>query len=419
MIESPLETTPGGQRPDPPDFTTDFERASIGLRGALTELLASVSVDPSSPQDMARRFGLNKNLTWKVARIVNDPDPYATALHIPGVAGCRILLSALEQGGADDGALERVRNALAEFDRMVDLHAGSRGSLQLVLASMRPSSLSPTHREASRRAAFEGNSAIWGVQARSRLVVGMVHPSQKGDDLIDIATLGGFFDFRRLRSDVSWHLTRFELHGEGNEDGARESLIEPEVGEDGIPFLRPFCSETLPEMRRVPLKEGYSCELTEGPVGNTAAFSCVFGSIVRGVGPVELGPGGELGEHAVRLDVPVEWFVLDLLLHRDLSDVDVEAVLTSGIQGPQPFPLSENRAKFMPLTEDVQELGAFPPVLASPQIRQHPELIRYACDRLDWNLDEFRGWRLVLRYPPIPTFPCFRYGPRGTFSRRT
>jgi len=78
------------------------------VRGALTELLASLGENPRLPQDVSRRHGINKNLAWKVCKIINSTDVYASAQHGPGPGGIRILLRAFEKAGAPEEALAAV-----------------------------------------------------------------------------------------------------------------------------------------------------------------------------------------------------------------------------------------------------------------------------------------------------------------------
>ena len=61
------------------------------------------------------------------------------------------------------------------------------------------------------------------------------------------------------------------------------------------------------------------------------------------------------------------------------------------------------------VAETVHDLGQSPPVVATPDISQYPLMVNRAFDRLGWNLDEFRGYRLTMRYPPIPTSAVLRY----------
>ena len=58
-----------------PEFPEHLQTALQALRAAIIELLSAVGADPGKPQDLARRFGLNKNLTWKVSKIICESDP--------------------------------------------------------------------------------------------------------------------------------------------------------------------------------------------------------------------------------------------------------------------------------------------------------------------------------------------------------
>ena len=81
-------------------FDQDLDNAFQRIRGTLTELLSSVNADATRPQDLARRFGVNKNLAWKVARIVSVTEPHAAIPHMPGASGMETLLGAMESAGA-------------------------------------------------------------------------------------------------------------------------------------------------------------------------------------------------------------------------------------------------------------------------------------------------------------------------------
>ena len=65
------------EAPDIAAFEDAVPEAIQAVRGALTELLVTAGADPERPQAVARRFGLNKNLAWKVCKIINSPDLYA------------------------------------------------------------------------------------------------------------------------------------------------------------------------------------------------------------------------------------------------------------------------------------------------------------------------------------------------------
>ena len=101
-------------------FAEDFEAAMQGLRGALTELLASLGEDPRVPQEVSRHHGINKNLAWKICKIVNSPDVYQSVQHLPGGAGITILLEAFDRADADELAIAKVRHALDAFEARLE-----------------------------------------------------------------------------------------------------------------------------------------------------------------------------------------------------------------------------------------------------------------------------------------------------------
>ena len=92
-------------------FSDDLKQVLQGLRGALTDALSTIGVDPARPQEVARRLGLHRNLTWKVSKIVTSTDVFSAVPHVPGRTGMQILDQALRKVGAPAGGLERIRSA--------------------------------------------------------------------------------------------------------------------------------------------------------------------------------------------------------------------------------------------------------------------------------------------------------------------
>ena len=97
-----------------PQFADDCQATVGGLRNALLGLYRSVGADPAHPQDVARRFKLHRNLTWKVAKILQTDDAFEAAGVLPGTSGMEILLDAMKKQGAPESAVEQVRAASTE-----------------------------------------------------------------------------------------------------------------------------------------------------------------------------------------------------------------------------------------------------------------------------------------------------------------
>src|SRR5262245_47686055 len=131
-----MSTVPIKARSDAIALEEDCREVLQALRGQLIDLYASMNLDPDQPQEVARRLRLNKNLTWKVSKIINAADGLSAIPHVPGAAGMEILLTGLESAGATRSNIDAVRETLERFDKVVARHAGDRAHLDLILDSM-------------------------------------------------------------------------------------------------------------------------------------------------------------------------------------------------------------------------------------------------------------------------------------------
>lgn len=415
-MTSPSSSASAGDLADGSDrlpFDEHLRQAMGGLRIALLNLLKSVDADPTTPQKVSRRFGVNRNLAWKVSRLIGEEDARASVRHVPGTQGLRILCERFREAGAPSELAQAVTDAMDGFLHMVEVQAGDRTALDLTLRSLRPEGDGPEGVLAARKLAFQGNSAVWGVRARLKLGLQVVVPSADGGEggEVDIATVGGLLDFWRLRADARWPLIHYNMYADdAAADGTApmpatvEPLEKPEDGEDGPPWIREFCSSPLPECRRVEQVAGDLFELVEGPVGNTAALSCVYGRLNRRAASFFTNTPGQTGEYQLKLNTPVEAAHLDILLHESLPlDSPPRIVVESWMQaGDSPRPLGDPIYK-LDVLEEVEELPQGLPDLDSVDVPRYPDLVQQVVRATGYRLEEFRGYRVRLRYPPIPT----------------
>ncbi len=403
-----MELQPSDLRTE--DFSKALEHSVTELRGAFGGLLESVEGLPERPLQLARHLRLDKNLAWKVVRLVQSTESTEAVRHLPGPAGVKRVLDAFAQGGAGDGEVSAVRDAVSRFDRMVGRHAGDRATLELLLASGAPEGVDPLRLEASRKLAFQGNSATLGVQARVRLGMQVLAPSPEKPELVDIVAIAGLVDFRRLRASAAWPLLSVHNYG-GASQVARQPLVEsPEPGlGKSFPLLGEFSTSPLPRIRALTEPDGIVYELAEGPVGDTAASTCLFGWRTPGFASVRGGPA-EVAEFMLRTETPAEVLVFDLVVHRDLPfDGTPCAHSFSSMHGLPRYPLAQNGRYELPLSESVEELGFAHEAHASPAWPRHRELLRFAVAATRKRPEEFRCYRLTLRYPPIPAVMTLSY----------
>ncbi|MEZ5976717.1 MAG: hypothetical protein R3F34_00640 [Planctomycetota bacterium] len=326
--------------------------------------------------------------------------------HLLGDAGLKLLVDAFVDEGAPAEIAQGVLRAANDFDAMAERHAGSRPGLELLLASMLPGRVDPARLESSQRLAFLGNSAVWGVQSRVRLVTHVVAPCSDDAERVEIAILSGHYGFKRLRPVTGWKLNTSTAWG-GDARPPSEPL-DPSATDEDPPLVRAFSSPDLPEMSMHTDGERSVVELGEGPVGNTAAFDAVFGWCVRGFAPV-YGDEGDVAEHSSWCDTPAELLHFDVLIHRSLPFTEAPRLACVGLaQGLPTPPHSLATSSHLPVTSRVQSIGA-PPALSTPDVPRYGELVAYACTRFGHDVGDFKGYRVVMRYPPVPAMPVLYY----------
>lgn len=396
---------------EPREFHDEARSVLHSLRSSLAALIASAGADPTQPQELSRRFSLDKSLTWKVARVVREDDPSLAVSHLPGRSGLQIFVRSLAKSGADRTAVETARESLVRLDEFIAEHAGDRETFKIILGHSTDEA-TRQHGEAQRKLAFRGQSAVWGVQSRVHIAAQIVAPSTNPLKL-DIALLSGLIDFKRLRTDVAWSMARVRNYiGDGTTNAS--TLLEAldtrrETGE--VPLLLDLCTEPTPPMRMIPGEgETYRIELTEGPVGKSGVISCVAGWFYRGANSIYKTKDDLYGEHLVHVSTPTELLVFDLYVHKDFAFAHHPTIsVYSNLPGGQTFSPAHRDKALLPVGEQVTELGSCPPSTMVPEVPRYSRAISSAFERLGWTDADFHGYRFRIKYPPVPSLALFRY----------
>jgi hypothetical protein len=407
-------------------------RATISeVRTSLRALFRAVDADPSRPQLVARRFGLNKNLTWKLSKVVGEEAPQVAVTHLPGKPGLAIFVRTMEAAGAPVERIAALKAALAELDALVARHAGDRETLGVMLSTFteKPIAILAQKEESIRRASFQGNSALWGIAAQVQLGAHVLVPSRSNPDLLDIAVLGGLLGLRRLRPDVVWPIGTIRVATGGGvptASGMNEAVdasIDLAADPTQVPLLRDYCTQPLPDLR---IEDGVQpgtkrVVLGEGPVGNTAATTFLTGRIGRGLVGRWKSDRDQFGEHLVSLTTPVETAIIDLFVHADLELGREDragapvGMLYGQLPGMPSYPNTQPSRGLLPLSEKVLPLGSGASLLEaieSTEVPQYRAMLADVAARLGVERDAFaatfRGYRLRLRWPPMPVTAVLR-----------
>ncbi|HWB20662.1 MAG TPA: hypothetical protein VG711_10200 [Phycisphaerales bacterium] len=391
------------------DFEPDCLAAFDVLRGALIDLYASVGADPNSPQDAARRFRVNKTLTWNISKVIGSNDPIASLPSVPGSSALRSLLQAMQKEGASSEVVGRVRDAAKALHGIVEMHVGDRATLELVVDGM--GKRREDHLELSRKLAFRGNSGIWGVQARTRLMSVLMAPNADDEDMIDMAIVRGYIGFRRLRTDVRWPI--FQLRGWG-EEGLMTSMweaLDPEGNRPGgLPLLQRFSTVKACELEEVRTASGRDYMLASGPIGNTGAVDCYVSDCAKAAASKYRTGEDTTGEFGATISAPTERLVFDLLVDERLAFALTPEVRAFGgvfhERSEQAVPEGQLP---IPVSQSVVALPGQPPAIATPAAPGYPEIVNFAQERMGWKSERLKGCRLEMSYPPLGSTVLLRF----------
>lgn len=398
-------------------FQEEATRVLPEIRNSFAGILAKLPSHVRRPRDITKVMGLNQTLAWKIMQVVKVKDPFAASQYIPGSEGVNIFLDAARRLDAPEEAIARARAAMEDFRQLIADHAGDRASLELMLGASATEG-SPQTDLTYRKGGFQCASYTWGIQARARLMTIMLYP-HSDPTLIRCAKIAGFVGMRRVRPQSCWPLAQ-PMYGDYEEGSnvPREKPflpIDPDgVLPEGVPLLRPFSTVSPDTVKRVALPNGQLEDCwVGGPIGDKAAIDCFTGEIVRKPSPRYADEHNHFIEFGTRIRTPMELLVQDLVVHRDLYGV-IEPVSTVFSElSVQPWfetPQAKRREQdVLPFSETVEYLGTGPSVLHTPDIPQYADMMRFAFDKLEWDIDACDVYRVRMAYPVIATALTVRF----------
>jgi len=384
-----------------PAHTQAFEDhcrdAVTRLRGSLLEVYRTVNADPARPQEVSRRFGVNRNLAWKVARILKEESALDAVPLIPRPGALDILLSALRKAGAPDASVSEARRAFDEFDHMVEVHFGDRDTLELVLDSMGKGNGAPL--EMCRRMAFKSASGLWGLQVAARVTAQFIAPSAEDPEFLDTAQVAGLYRARRFRSVSRWPVFRIGRYTDNTRGDPLSGRIPIDPACTEHPGLMPEFSEgVMPELFMTQRGDGLYYEIGDGPVGKTGQFTCYFGYLNRRfVHRYAKSPDAEASLVSA-VTMPAEALHFDLFMHEDLLTGTAPRAEFYGKLWDEGGTF--DASALLPFKAEVVDLGRGRRVRSS-LVSRYEDLVAQVFERAGWDASRFRCFRLVLEYPPM------------------
>jgi hypothetical protein len=360
-------------------FETAAKRALERLRGATKSTIDSAGLGDVNSLALSRKLAIDKSLSWRIVRFVEEPNPFSASRHLPGLAGLRIFARAVNAAGATAASVAQFETALAELESVIAKHAGTRSAFRALLTHCTDEPQADDRAIGFRRGAFEANAALWGIQARTRLMMAFFTVGELG--AVDVALVSGFLGLSRSRRDLSWPVARRRVIGhEARGSACSARPFDPGVELDAAPMLSEYSTIRGESLRPIGTDNGTWYELPEGNIGLRGAVDCVFGERLTGVGPALR----DVAEVMLRVDLPVEHVLLEVFIARAIPvtgapTVSQYSLLTGGTGENSP---DRERGR-IPVAEQVQELTDDPRTWSTPIAPRHWEMVN---DCMQWPL---------------------------------
>jgi len=380
-------------------FETAAKRALERLRGATKSTIDSAGLGDVNSLALSRKLAIDKSLSWRIVRFVEEPNPFSASRHLPGLAGLRIFARAVNAAGATAASVAQFETALAELESVIAKHAGTRSAFRALLTHCTDEPQADDRAIGFRRGAFEANAALWGIQARTRLMMAFFTVGELG--AVDVALVSGFLGLSRSRRDLSWPVARRRVIGhEARGSACSARPFDPGVELDAAPMLSEYSTIRGESLRPIGTDNGTWYELPEGNIGLRGAVDCVFGERLTGVGPALR----DVAEVMLRVDLPVEHVLLEVFIARAIPvtgapTVSQYSLLTGGTGENSP---DRERGR-IPVAEQVQELTDDPRTWSTPIAPRHWEMVNDCMQWLSRKPGEFTVHRVSMQWPLMPT----------------
>jgi hypothetical protein len=387
-------------------FETEVAATVAALRSAIAEVIQRLRPPVRRSTELRRLLDLGQKLSWSLFTAATTTDPATFVSLMPGRRGMESFLEASALHGVPAEAIEAARSAFERFEGAVVRLAGSRDAFESMVSELGTADESRNAPGADlkkhRRSAFRAMSMIWGRQARVVCGARIVHPSQT-PGMLDTVFVTGMVGLHRTRRAGPLHMTEYrarKLPAGAGMAPPPEPLDPRETGPNAIGLLRDFCSQPLPDFQLRESQQGYrrhelvSSEL--GPAGDATYFTGVVG---RADAPAPK-DGAVADAYVVKaIDFPIETFFGDILLHKSLCGDLVPEVGVYAL--PQDGAMVFREWDRLPVAEQGEDLGDGLYAARTPLIPQYPDVLTYALERVGWNPEEFRVFRLCVEYPVL------------------
>jgi len=381
------------------------------VRQSLTQLLESVHLKPTKGRETARSLQIDRNLVWRVTRVIKAEDILSTISDIPTSQQVEKICGACEGLGAPEAKVSALRSAIAVFEQVVEECAGNREYFEAMVSGLEVDDVT-SRQENIRKMTFLGNLGLWGVQARVNFKT-MIYVPGTEPHIIDCIRVAGLEGFKRSQP-RQWPIHRVAACDDaGNAVSIKTTpILDDDSLPPGLPLLLPFC--TGPHLDIVPMERPYGTryDLAAGPFGNKGNLAFVFADKLTHAH--EIHRTTDRGDDRYMasmndLSTPSELVVHDIFLHKDLDIEGVPEVMLldrlSTSRGYRHDTIENDR---MMLSTRILNVSAGPVSSSISKYPDYSKILQFVLNHENLRADQFRGYRFTMTYPPVPTAVVMR-----------
>jgi hypothetical protein len=222
-----------------------------------------------------------------------------------------------------------------------------------------------------------------------------------------VALVRGYYGVRTMRPGVWWVLSRSTLIQSGRAvESRRVTLAGRPIGAEASPLLEEFGRPGSFEVRRR-VVQGVTVqdELGPRPMGKAGEVDVVLGEMVTHI-PVD---AAERDGVTMAVRAPAEELCFDVLLHEGATTLTPEATCFTMVNTEFPYQDPERRDE-LPLTEELADLGSAAGMACVPDVPEHASLLERLVAATGSRAEDFRAYRLRMRFPPLPICLVVTYG---------
>lgn len=397
-------TPPTPPRHTPESFAAECARTLKALRASLRRLLAEAPTPIKRATDLQHALGVRASLAWQVFRVAKAEDASASVEHIPLADAMTKFFDAARKKGFPKHVVDHAVASYATFEAMIAQHAGSRSTLDAMIAGMGGQNNEQIDLRA-RRAAFRAASQLWGLQSTLTyrcLIGGLAGP---GLDMLSVIVQGSR-GLRALRPNRALPICRRTTTWT-----RADNPEEFQAGVKGTSLLEDFCTDNLPRITTTVRGSVAHDYVTFVGMGLTAKLDIFLATKMNSVLD-DSEP--ELGVTSM-IRVPSEEFIADMLVPAGVLDPATVTVRTCGCTEDVSAAETALDEYLLAPPRPAMYLGTDLEALHDKSMPRCPEMLRFVLREIGQSRTPYDIFRCRVRFPTLHTciaLNALRFKPR-------